>query len=102
MEDAFFDGDAGTSDWLKLIDEAVSEAMEHFDIDSLAPTGTPKDWVDLVDEVMEWSPFEEVITQQYQEWKREIIKKKLRLCIPLPIIRFEKLFPQSRLSIQSV
>jgi len=75
MEDAFFDGDAGTSDWLKLIDEAVSEAMEHFDIDSLAPTGTPKDWVDLVDEVMEWSPFEEVITQQYQEWKREIIKR---------------------------
>ena len=45
MEDAFFDGDAGTSDWLKLIDEAVSEAMEQFDIDSLAPTGTPKDWV---------------------------------------------------------
>ena len=45
MEDAFFDGETGDSDWLELIDEAVSEAMEHFDIDSLAPTGTPKDWV---------------------------------------------------------
>jgi len=75
MEDAFFDGETGDSDWLELIDEAVSEAMEHFDIDSLAPTGTPKDWIDLVDEVMEWSPFEDIISTQYRDWKRENIKK---------------------------
>ena len=45
MEDVFFEGETGDSDWLKLIDDAVSEAMDQFDIDSLAPTGTPKDWV---------------------------------------------------------
>jgi len=50
--------------------------MEQFDIDSLAPTGTPKDWVDLVDEVMEWSPFEEIITNQYRDWRKENTKKK--------------------------
>ena len=48
MDDAFFDGEAEHSDWLELIDEAVSEAMEQFDIDSLAPTGTPKDWVGVL------------------------------------------------------
>jgi len=75
MDDAFFDGETEDSDWLNLIDEAVEEAMEQFDIDSLAPTGTPKDWIDLVDEVMEWSPFEEIISTQYREWKRENIRK---------------------------
>jgi len=76
MEDAFFDGETEHSDWLKLIDEAVGEAMEQFDIDSLAPTGTPKDWIDLVDEVMEWSPFEEIITHQFRDWRKENDRKK--------------------------
>ena len=47
LDDTFFDDESESSDWLKLIDEAVSEAMEQFDIDSLAPTGSPKDWVSL-------------------------------------------------------
>jgi len=76
MGDTFFDGEGGDSDWLKLIDDAVLEAMEQFDIDSLAPTGTPKDWIDLVDEVMEWSPFEEIISNQYRDWEKEFLKKK--------------------------
>ena len=45
MDDTFFDAESEGSDWLEMIDEAVDEAMEHFDIDSLAPTGSPKDWV---------------------------------------------------------
>jgi len=78
MDDAFFDGETEHSDWLKLIDEAVSEAMEQFDIDSLAPCGSPKDWIDLVDEVMEWSPFEDIITYQYRDWRKENENKKKR------------------------
>lgn len=75
LGDTFFDGETEDSDWLELIDEAVEEAMEQFDIDSLAPTGSPKDWIDLVDEVMEWSIFEELISTQFKEWKRENIRK---------------------------
>jgi len=72
MDDAFFESDAQEqADWLALIDDAVQMALEQYDVDSLAPLGTPKDWVDLVDEILDWTPFEEIVATQHEEWKKQ-------------------------------